>query len=141
MNLNYKFNGPHLMKYTRSSNKKVKSTPLPDMARRLWETLCEPIAELTWGDLNKSQRQLLEQTLTDTCVNISGKDTFKEEFVTAGGITLKEIDFRTMQSRMCTGLYFAGEVIDIDAITGGFNFQACWTEGYLIGAHINANNL
>jgi len=64
---------------------------------------------------------------------IKGKGVFKEEFVTSGGVNLQEVDFKTMESKICPGLYFAGEVLDIDAVTGGFNFQSAWTTGYLAG--------
>jgi predicted flavoprotein YhiN len=64
---------------------------------------------------------------------IEGKGQFKEEFVTCGGVSLKEVDFRTMQSRFVPGLFFAGEVLDIDGLTGGFNFQSSWTTGWLVG--------
>ena len=73
---------------------------------------------------------------------VRGKTTYKEEFVTCGGISLDEIDFKTMQSRLVPGLHFAGEVLDIDGITGGFNFQAAWTTGFLAGQAIaTASNL
>jgi predicted flavoprotein YhiN len=68
--------------------------------------------------------------------SINGKSTFKEEFVTAGGINLKEIDFRTMQSKIVPNLFFAGEILDIDGITGGFNFQSAWSAGYLAGCEM-----
>jgi hypothetical protein len=64
---------------------------------------------------------------------VSGKGIFKEEFVTCGGVALNEVDFRTMQSKVCPGLFFAGEVLDIDGITGGFNFQSAWTTGWIAG--------
>jgi predicted flavoprotein YhiN len=70
---------------------------------------------------------------------INGKSTFKEEFVTAGGVNRKEIDFRTMQSKIVPNLFFAGEILDIDGITGGFNFQSAWSAGYLAGSEIAKN--
>lgn len=77
-------------------------------------------------------RRLTPETLHKSLYKIEGKTTFKQEFVTAGGITLKEVDFRTMESKIVPGLYFAGEILDIDGITGGFNFQNAWTGGWLI---------
>ena len=70
---------------------------------------------------------------------ISGKGVFKEEFVTCGGIRLRDVDFKTMESRLCPGLHFAGEVLDIDGITGGFNFQNAWTTGWLAGRAMAEN--
>jgi predicted flavoprotein YhiN len=77
-------------------------------------------------------------TLLNDRYEVQGKTTFKEEFVTAGGVDLKEIDFKTMESRIVPGLFFAGEVLDLDGITGGFNFQAAWTTGYIAG--MNSGN-
>ena len=71
--------------------------------------------------------------LTNDEYSVSGKTTFKEEFVTCGGVSLKSIDLSTMQSRVCENIYFAGEVMDIDAITGGYNFQATWTTAFIAG--------
>jgi predicted flavoprotein YhiN len=72
------------------------------------------------------------ENLSDFNLEVHGKSTFKDEFVTAGGIDLKEVDFKTMQSKIVPGLYFAGEVLNIDALTGGFNFQAAWSEAWVI---------
>ena len=73
-------------------------------------------------------------------MNVTGKSTFKEEFVTAGGVDLKEMDFKTMKSKKLPNFYIPGEVLNIDAVTGGFNFQACWSEGWLIAQDLNAMN-
>ena len=89
--------------------------------------------EKTWGDVGKHDRNRLVDLLTNDRYVVAGKTTFKEEFVTAGGVTLEEVDPNTLQSLKVPGLYFAGEVLDIDGITGGFNFQAAWTTGYLAG--------
>ena len=75
----------------------------------------------------------LARELTASSFRVTGKSMFKEEFVTCGGVRLSEVDFRTMESRLCPGLHFAGEVLDIDAVTGGFNFQAAWTTGWIAG--------
>ncbi|MEY3330685.1 MAG: hypothetical protein RLZZ115_3570, partial [Cyanobacteriota bacterium] len=76
------------------------------------------------------------QELTQGSYNINGKGVFKEEFVTCGGINLKEVNFKTMESRCCPGLYLAGEILDIDGVTGGFNFQSAWTTGWLAGKSV-----
>lgn len=86
-----------------------------------------------WGEVKKADRNRLIDLLTNDRFQVAGKTTFKEEFVTAGGVALEEVDPATMQSQKCAGLYFAGEVLDIDGITGGFNFQAAWATGHLAG--------
>jgi predicted Rossmann fold flavoprotein len=106
---------------------------------RLWHSLLQAAGipeDCRWADLNKAQLKALSGELTEGSYAVHGKSTFKEEFVTCGGVALKEVDFRTMASRKLPGLYFAGEVLDIDAITGGFNFQAAWTGGYLAGTSL-----
>jgi len=85
----------------------------------------------TWADISKVQLQKLSDQLTHATFHVNGKSTFKEEFVTAGGVHLKEINFKSFESKIHPGLYFAGEVMNIDAITGGFNFQNAWTSGFL----------
>jgi len=82
--------------------------------------------------LSKNQLQNLANQLTNAAFQVNGKSTFKEEFVTAGGIDLKEINFKTMESKLHQNLYFAGEIVNIDAITGGFNFQNAWTSGFIL---------
>ena len=104
--------------------------------RRLWEFLLTKAGvalERPWGEVGKKDRNRLVDLLTNDRYAVAGKTTFKEEFVTAGGIALEEVDPLTLQSRKVPGLYFAGEVLDIDGITGGFNFQAAWTTGFLAG--------
>ncbi|WP_341216789.1 NAD(P)/FAD-dependent oxidoreductase, partial [uncultured Wocania sp.] len=101
-----------------------------DLPKRLWHqlVLASHISETTtWAELNKNQLEALALQLTKAIFKVDGKSTFKEEFVTAGGINLKEINFKTFESRLYKGLYFAGEVLNIDAVTGGFNFQNAWT--------------
>ena len=107
-----------------------------ELPRKFWEYLlqragCDP--HRTWSDLNKKDRNRLVNALFNDTYQVQGKTTFKEEFVTAGGVTLSEVDFNTMQSRVAPGLYFAGEVLDIDGVTGGFNFQAAWSTGFVAG--------
>lgn len=86
---------------------------------------------MTWSDLSKQYALHLAKVFTDCEMQITGKGVFKEEFVTCGGVDLKEVDFKTMQSKVCPGLYFAGEVLNIDGITGGFNFQNAWTGAWI----------
>lgn len=110
-----------------------------ELPKRLWQhlLLASNIKEgEKWADLNKEQLQRLSQELTSGIYKVHGKSTFKEEFVTAGGVDLKEINFKTFESKICSNLYLAGEVLNIDAITGGFNFQNAWTGGYMIAQAI-----
>jgi predicted Rossmann fold flavoprotein len=106
------------------------------LPKRLWSFLLEKAGippERPWGDLPHRERNRMIDLLTNDRYEVDGKTTFKEEFVTAGGVDLAGLDPATMESRVVPGLYFAGEVIDIDGVTGGFNFQAAWTTGYLAG--------
>ena len=112
----------------------AKKSPF-ELTNRLWESLVLAAGistETKWADLSKTQLQHLAQQLTNGIFSIKGKSTFKEEFVTAGGIDLKEINFKTMESKIHPNLYFAGEIVNIDAITGGFNFQNAWTSGFIV---------
>lgn len=116
--------------------KKAVSKKSPfDFPNRLWESLVLASgieAETKWADLPKNQLQNLANQLTNASFQVNGKSTFKEEFVTAGGIDLKEINFKTMESKLHENLFFAGEIVNIDAITGGFNFQNAWTSGFIL---------
>lgn len=111
-------------------------TPL-SLPKRLWQYFVNQ-AQITetqvWADFSKKQQHRLSQLLLNSQYAITGKGVFKEEFVTCGGVTLKEINFKTLESRRCPGLYFAGEILDIDGVTGGFNFQNAWTTSYLAAA-------
>jgi predicted Rossmann fold flavoprotein len=112
----------------------AKKSPF-ELQNRLWESLVLASgigAEAKWADLSKIQLQNLANQLTKAIFQVNGKSTFKEEFVTAGGIDLKEINFKTMESKLHPNLYFAGEIVNIDAITGGFNFQNAWTSGFIV---------
>jgi predicted Rossmann fold flavoprotein len=114
----------------------VKNRIPGEIPRRLWERLVETSGisqEIQWSQLPKEKENILIRELTDGRFAVQGKTTNKEEFVTCGGVRLKEIDFRTMESRIVPGLHFAGECLDIDGITGGFNFQAAWTGGHIAG--------
>lgn len=118
-----------------------KSTQF-DLPKRLWHKLVlasHMTTETRWADLNKLQLETLANQLTQAVFNVDGKSTFKEEFVTAGGVNLKEINFKTFESKLCKNLYFAGEVINVDAVTGGFNFQNAWTSAYIVAQSISGN--
>ncbi|MEO6884221.1 MAG: NAD(P)/FAD-dependent oxidoreductase [Bacteroidia bacterium] len=126
----------------RSKNSaKMMLTHFPlDLPKRLWEYFIHKatISESTrWADLPKKELNLLIAILLTDTYNVQGKTTFKEEFVTCGGIRLKEIDFKTMQSKVVPNLFFAGEIIDVDGITGGFNFQNAWSSGWIAAQSIN----
>ena len=107
-----------------------------DLPHRLWQYLIIRAAitsEDRWAGISNKTLNQLVQELTQGQYLINGKGVFKEEFVTCGGVNLKEVNFQTMESRLVPGLYFAGEILDIDGITGGFNFQSAWTTAYLAG--------
>lgn len=109
------------------------------LPKRLWESILIASSvslDTKWADLNKKQLNKLAEELTAASFQVNGKSTFKEEFVTAGGIDLKEINFKSMQSKILPNVYFAGEVLNIDAITGGFNFQNAWTGGFILAENI-----
>jgi hypothetical protein len=117
------------------SKKKISGTTFFGIPLRLWKRLCGAAAigeNLNWADANKKQLQALSEQLTSSTFQVNGKSIFKEEFVTAGGISLKEVDFKRFESKILPNLFFAGEVLDIDAITGGFNFQAAWTGAWCV---------
>jgi predicted Rossmann fold flavoprotein len=120
-----------------AGNKKIKTKVFDGIPQRLWEYFLVQTgldAEQIWNVCgNKSLRQLAER-ITSERFEIQGKTTFKEEFVTAGGISLNEIDAQTCMAKKITGLYFAGEVLDSDGITGGFNFQQAWSSGWIAGS-------
>lgn len=114
--------------------KTIFKHPHYQLTHRLWQQLVKAagISESTiWADVPKKQLVKLAEQLTQGIFDVNGKSTFKDEFVTAGGIDLKEVNFKTMQSKLHDNLYFTGEVLNIDAITGGFNFQNAWTTGFL----------
>jgi predicted Rossmann fold flavoprotein len=114
----------------------VVNTPLPPLAARLWERLVLAAGlprETRWADLSRAARHQLIQQLSGTPWEVVGKSLNQEEFVTCGGVRLREVNFKTMESRVCPGLYLGGELLDIDGLTGGFNFQAAWTTGWLAG--------
>ncbi|CAA9587305.1 MAG: HI0933-like protein [uncultured Truepera sp.] len=105
------------------------------LPQRLWSALVRAVgvADKRWADLSKAELSRLLDELSRGRFEVTGKGVFKEEFVTCGGVRLDEVNFKTMESRVLPGLYFAGEVLDIDGVTGGFNFQSAWATGYLAG--------
>ena len=117
-------------------SRKVLQSPRFGLPSRLWRKLCTAAGideKKNWADLSKAQLNALVSQLSECRLPVTGKSTFKEEFVTAGGVALHEVDFRRFESKRIPGLFLAGEVLDIDAITGGFNFQAAWTGGWVAG--------
>ncbi len=117
----------------------VSSKPLAGIVSRLWLYLLQRsgiTAETHWGELTNVQLVALSKTLCNDVYHAEGKTTFKEEFVTAGGVSLQEIDANTMESKKQKGLYFAGEVMDVDGVTGGYNFQHAWTSGWIVANSI-----
>jgi predicted Rossmann fold flavoprotein len=127
-----------------SPKKLVRKSALFGLPKRLWEQLvigADFPTDITWAEVNQKQLQKLAIQLTSAVFKVTGKSTFKEEFVTAGGVALKEINFKTFESKIHKNLFFAGEVLNIDAVTGGFNFQNAWTGAFIaaqkMGAHPN----
>lgn len=117
----------------------ASARPWPELSRRLWMALLEQHAvdpQWRWADLGKQQQRDLIRALHDSRYPVVGKGPFGEEFVTAGGIPLAEVNTATMESRLAPGLFLVGELLDVDGITGGFNFQHCWTSGWLAGRAI-----
>jgi len=110
-----------------------------NLPQRLWQFLLQEagiVFTTKWADLKSTQQQFLIQSLTKTTLEVKGKTTFKEEFVTCGGVELSEIDANTMESKLVPGLHFAGEMMDVDGVTGGFNFQHAWTSAWIAAQHM-----
>ena len=127
------------LKETNSKQQLGKYAQL-ELPKRLWQSLlvAEGLAlDTRWADLSNKQLQKIASQLTESRFSVTGKSTFKEEFVTAGGVDLKEVDFKTFASKKLPNLYFAGEILNIDAITGGFNFQNAWTGGFIAAQSIS----
>lgn len=130
------------MKLEHAKKAVSKKSPF-EITNRLWESLVLAsgidtsiaLGVTKWADMSKIQLQNLANQLTNSSFQVNGKSTFKEEFVTAGGIDLKEINFKTMESKLHQNLYFAGEIVNIDAVTGGFNFQNAWTSGFIVASN------
>ncbi len=114
----------------------LNNKPFHNLPRSLWRALLLSLNidnQLKWGDLSKYQKNSIVKCLIMKTYLINSRGPFGDEFVTAGGVSLKEVNFKTMESKICEGLYFAGEILDIDGITGGFNFQHCWTSAWVAG--------
>lgn len=123
--------------------KTIGQGKIVDVTNRFWQRILDVSQvnpEKQIAQLNKKEIENIAKNLCQRKVSVKGKSTFKEEFVTAGGVNLKEIDFKTMASKILPNFYIAGEVLDIDAVTGGFNFQACWSEAWLIAEALNNND-
>ena len=120
--------------------KTILKTSQFELPRRLWEQLViasEIPDDLRWAEVNKQQLQQIASQLTEAVFTVDGKSTFKEEFVTAGGVELKGVNFKTFESKQYKNLFFAGEVLNIDAVTGGFNFQNAWTSAFIASQHLS----
>ena len=123
--------------------KSIGQAKIFDITNRFWQRILfvsgiDTTKQL--ANINNKEMQKIIENLCCCRMNVTGKSTFKEEFVTAGGVDLKEMDFKTMRSKKLPNFYISGEVLNIDAVTGGFNFQACWSEGWLIAQDLNAVN-
>jgi predicted Rossmann fold flavoprotein len=119
-----------------SPAKLVVNSALPPLPSRIWTALVNFAGlprERRWSGLTRAEHQRLLETISATTLPVTGKSLNKDEFVTCGGVALDEVNFKTMESKICPGLYFAGELLDIDGLTGGFNFQAAWTTGWIAG--------
>ncbi len=131
-----------LQEYRQNNPKRtLAQAKIFDVTGRFWKKLlsvCELNENMQIAQLSKNQISVLLHALCQKVFRVNGKSTFKDEFVTAGGVCLKEIDFKTMASKKIPDFYIAGEVLNIDAVTGGFNFQACWSEAWLIARHLNS---
>lgn len=122
-----------------SGSRKIRSHNPFQLPARFWYYLFDQLdldAHIRWGDLPARAQNRLIEGLLNHSFEVRGKTTFKEEFVTAGGVALEEVDPSTMKSKRVPGLSFAGEILDIDGVTGGFNFQNAWTTGFIAGSHI-----
>lgn len=125
-----------LIQEQQQTNRNIGNRNPFELPNRLWLFLLEKLEispDFVWNQLGKKNANRLLNLLLNDTYQVSGKTTFKEEFVTCGGVSLSNINMQTMESKLHSGLFFAGEVLDIDGVTGGFNFQAAWTTGYLSG--------
>lgn len=123
---------------SQSPRRKVMASPLFDLPKRLWARMIElcAIEQKNWADLSKKDLEALTQMIGNCELKVAGKSTFKEEFVTCGGVRLNEVNFKTMESKVLPHLYFAGEILNIDGVTGGFNFQAAWTTAWVAASGV-----
>ena len=117
----------------------LKNSYLENLPKRFWLNLLEALSidpDKQWSRISNREITKLSHALTASSLNISGQNRYKDEFVECGGVALAEVDFKTMQSKVCPGLYFAGEILDVDGITGGFNFQHAWTTAWIAAQHM-----
>jgi len=130
-----------LLGFQRENKKALPRTkPFQNLPKSFWEYLCEKSAlpeNRPWAEIGSRHIHSLAENICQSVLKMNGKTTFKEEFVTSGGVDLKEIDFKTMQSRIVPGIYFCGEVLNIDGITGGFNFQSAWSTAWICASAIS----
>ncbi len=123
-----------LCKYKAQYPQKQIHTQNPfKLPAKLWQAFVRPMENTPLVNLSKKQLRSLSETLCRSSYKIEGKTTFKQEFVTCGGVNLKEVNLKTMESKLCPGLFFAGEVLNVDGVTGGFNFQHAWTSSWIAG--------
>ena len=122
--------------HQKNGRKECGSTPLFDLSKRLWRAFLGDIATNPWHEISKKYLRQLAKKLCHQNFQVSGKGIFKEEFVTCGGVKRSEVNFKTMESKLLPSLYFSGEVLDIDGITGGFNFQNAWTGSWIASRHL-----
>ena len=132
----------NIYRYEKGSRTLSSACPFANLPKRLWLALLKQVQIdpfIRWSELTSEAQIKFTNALVSSSYLIKGRGPFGEEFVTAGGIILEQVNLKKMESRVCSGLYFAGEILDIDGVTGGFNFQHCWTSGWLAGKAI-ANN-
>jgi len=134
-----------VLDYLKSEKKKqakkqvILRSVFEEVPKRLWEKFvlaAEITIDSQWAQLNNKHLENLANQLTKSVFKVNGKSTFKDEFVTAGGIDLKEVNFKRFESKLHKNLFFAGEVLNIDAVTGGFNFQNAWTSGWIVANYV-----
>ncbi len=128
------------LKLNNGKSNLINLRPLPALTKRLWVFLLNKMGineEKKWADLLATEREIMINGLLKDKYIISSKGPFGEEFVTSGGVSINEVNFKSMESLICPGLFFSGEVLDVDGITGGFNFQHCWTSGWLAGKAVS----
>ena len=137
-------NAEEIFKKFRQQNpkKSIGTSQIFDITTRFWHRilwLSKVDPEKNISTISTKDLQNILQNLSKNVMKVSGKSTYKDEFVTAGGVDLREINFKNMSSKILENFYLAGEVLNIDAVTGGFNFQACWSEAWIIAQDLNSN--
>ena len=133
-----------LKNFAKQNKKNIGKTSFYNLPQRLWGYIIQKAGipeNKKWEDINKTEINKLCLTLIEDSYKLTGKNTNKEEFVTCGGIALSNININTLEAKAHKNLYFAGEILDIDAVTGGFNLQAAWSTGYLVAKSISNSNV